>query len=333
LRDAYFVVQALNRLGATRTMEGYTNYIATVAAEAIDEIKPLYGIVPNTPLNEVIAEDLKGYLGQSPVRYGNEAAIQNQHDVYGSIIIAVMQSFIDERLPELADEGLFRRLEPMGEKAYELAFEPDAGIWEYRGRRRVHTHSALLCWVACDRLAKIADTLRLVPQSESWQVKADEIRERIFKECWSEKKKAFVAAVDTEDLDAAVLMMNELGIIEASDPRFISTVECIGRELNRNGYMLRYAAADDFGEPETAFLVIKFWYLDALVAIGRPQEAREHFEALLAVRNSYGLLSEDLCPETGQLWGNIPQTYSMAGIVNSATRLSKSWEEGIWLGS
>jgi GH15 family glucan-1,4-alpha-glucosidase len=333
LRDAYFVVQALNRLGATRTMEGYTNYIATVAAESIEEIKPLYGIVPNTPLQEIVAKDLDGYLGQKPVRYGNEAAIQNQHDVYGSIILAVMQSFMDERLPELADEGLFRRLEPMGEKAYELAFEPDAGIWEYRGRRRVHTHSALLCWVACDRLAKIAGVLRLTPQNELWQSKADVLRERIFSECWSDKKKAFVAAVGTEDLDAAVLMMNELGIIEASDPRFISTVECIGRELNRNGYMLRYAAPDDFGEPETAFLVIKFWYLDALVAIGRPDEAREHFEALLAVRNSYGLLSEDLHPETGQLWGNIPQTYSMAGIVNSATRLSKSWEEGIWLGS
>jgi GH15 family glucan-1,4-alpha-glucosidase len=332
LRDAYFVVQALNRLGATKTMEGYIGYIATVAAESVEDIKPLYGIVPNSPLDEKSAPKLQGYLGQGPVRYGNEAAVQNQHDVYGSIILAVMQSFLDERLPEMADEGMFRRLEPLGQRAAALAFEPDAGIWEYRGRRRVHTHSALLCWVACDRLAKIADGLHLQTEAKTWREQADRIRHRIYTDCWSEKRQAFTAAFDTEDLDAAVLLMNELGFISATDPKFQSTVEVIGRELTRNGHMLRYAAADDFGEPETAFLVIKFWYLDALVSIGRVDEAREHFESLLASRNCYGLLSEDLHPETGALWGNIPQTYSMAGIVNSATRLSKSWEEGIWQG-
>ncbi|MFK7964698.1 MAG: glycoside hydrolase family 15 protein [Burkholderiaceae bacterium] len=333
LRDAYFVVQALNRLGATRTMEGYIDYIATVAAGAVEDIKPLYGVVPNAPLEERVAPDLGGYLGQRPVRVGNQAAEQNQHDVYGSIILAVMQSFMDERLPQPGDEGLFRRLEPLGEQAAKLAFEPDAGIWEYRGRRRVHTHSALLCWVACDRLSRIAYGLSFAADADRWRVKADDIRNRIMKDCWSEKRQAFTAAIGTEDLDASVLLMHDLGIIEAQDPRFISTVECIGRELNRNGHMLRYAAADDFGEPETAFLVIKFWYLDALASIGRHAEARELFDSLLTSRNRYGLLSEDLHPETGVLWGNIPQTYSMAGIVNSAMRLSKSWEEGIWLGS
>lgn len=332
LRDAYFVVQALNSLGATRTMEGYIGYIATVAAESAEDIKPLYGIVPNSPLEERSASNLQGYLGQGPVRYGNEAAVQNQHDVYGSIILAVMQSFLDERLPDMADEGMFRRLEPLGQRAAAVAFEPDAGIWEYRGRRRVHTHSALLCWVACDRLSKIAHGLRLTAETKTWREQADRIRHRIFTDCWSEKRQAFTAAIDTEDLDASVLLMHELGFISATDPKFHSTVDVIGRELNRNGHMLRYAAADDFGEPETAFLVIKFWYLDALVAIGRKDEAREHFESLLACRNCYGLLSEDLHPDTGALWGNIPQTYSMAGIVNSATRLSMSWEEGIWQG-
>ncbi len=333
LRDAYFVVQALNRLGATRTMEGYIGYIATVAAGAPEDIKPLYGVVPNAPLEERVAPDLAGYLGQAPVRVGNQAAEQNQHDVYGSIVLAVMQSFMDERLPERGDEGLFRRLEPLGELAAKLAFEPDAGIWEYRGRRRVHTHSAILCWVACDRLSRIAIGLGLQPEGSRWRQEADRIRSRILTECWSEKRQAYIAAIGSEDLDASVLLMHDLGILDASDPRFISTVECIGRELNRNGHMLRYAAADDFGEPETAFLVIKFWYLDALASIGRDDEARELFESLLASRNCYGLLSEDLHPETGVLWGNIPQTYSMAGIVNSAMRLSKSWEEGIWLGS
>lgn len=333
LRDAYFVVQALNRLGATRTMEGYIDYIATVAAGPPEDIKPLYGVVPNAPLEEKVAPNLKGFEGQAPVRVGNQAAEQNQHDVYGSIVLAVMQSFMDQRLPTLGDEGLFRRLEPLGELAAKLAFEPDAGIWEYRGRRRIHTHSAILCWVACDRLARIAHGLGLEDDGGRWRIEADKIRNRILTECWSEKRQAFTAAIGTEDLDASVLLMHDLGIIEAKDPRFVSTVECIGRELNRNGHMLRYAAADDFGEPETAFLVIKFWYLDALASIDRLDEARDLFESLLSSRNRYGLLSEDLHPETGVLWGNIPQTYSMAGIVNSAMRLSKSWEEGVWLGS
>lgn len=333
LRDAYFVVQALNRLGATRTMEGYIDYIATVAAGDSESIRPLYGIVPNAALDERIAPDLAGFMGQGPVRVGNQAAEQNQHDVAGSVILAVMQSFIDERLTDMGDTALFRRLEPLGELAARKAFEPDAGIWEYRGRRRIHTHSALLCWVACDRLSRIADRLHLADESRRWRGQADSIRERILAECWSDSRQAFTAAIGSDDLDASVLLMHELGIIAADDPRFMRTVECIGRELNRHGYLLRYAAADDFGEPETAFLVVKFWYLDALASIGRRDEARALFEELLAARNHYGLLSEDIHPETGVLWGNIPQTYSMAGIVHSAMRLSQSWEEGIWLGS
>ncbi len=332
LRDAYFVVQALNRLGATRTMENYIGYIATVAAGAPGSIRPLYAVVPNTAVDEWIAPDLAGFLGQGPVRVGNQAAEQNQNDVAGSVILGVMQSFMDERLPEMGDERMFRRLEALGDMAVKTAFEPDAGIWEYRGRRRVHTHSAMLCWVACDRLARIATRLTLDDDAILWREHADAIRARILSECWSDSRQAFTAAIGSEDLDASVLLMHELGIIAADDPRYMRTVECIGRELNRNGHLLRYAAADDFGEPETAFLVVKFWYLDALASIGRRDEARAIFGELLTARNSYGLLSEDLHPETGVLWGNIPQTYSMAGIVHSAMRLSRSWEEGIWLG-
>jgi GH15 family glucan-1,4-alpha-glucosidase len=130
-----------------------------------------------------------------------------------------------------------------------------------------------------------------------------------------------------------VLLMSELGIIDANDPRFIATVDCVGRELSVNGHLLRYATADDFGLPETAFLVVKFWYLDALAAIGRRDEARELYRELVATRNTYGLLAEDLHPQTGEMWGNIPQTYSMAGLVNTAMRLSISWEEGLCRGS
>ncbi|MBB4867018.1 GH15 family glucan-1,4-alpha-glucosidase [Pseudomonas nitritireducens] len=328
LRDAYFVILALNRLGATRTMEGYIDFITTVASGGA-ELKPLYGIIPNQDLTERIEPDLAGFLNHAPVRVGNQAVEQNQHDVFGSVALAVLQSFVDERLPNPSSEGMLQLLESLAGRALHAAFEPDAGIWEYRGRQRVHTHSALLCWVACDRVARIAKRLGRSEEASGWTEKAANLRAHILAEAWSEKKQCFTGAFGHDDLDASVLLMNELGIIEADDPRFIATVDCIGRELNVNGQMLRYAAADDFGVPETAFLVVKFWYLDALAAIGRTDEARELFEQLVAARNRYGLLSEDLHPHTYELWGNIPQTYSMAGLINSAMRLSIGWEEGL----
>lgn len=332
LRDAYFVIQALNRLGATRTMERYLDFITTVASGR-GELRPLYGIVPDMDLTEHMAQDLAGFLGNAPVRIGNQAAEQVQNDVFGSVVLAVTQTFFDERLPCPGDEGLLRRLEPLAQLASERAFVPDAGIWEFRGRTRVHTHSALLCWVACDRVARIAARLGVATRAAAWQAEAERLREVILREAWNPRRNCFTGSFGGEALDASVLLLSELGLIDATDPRFVATVDCIGRELSVNGQLLRYAAPDDFGTPETAFLVVKFWYMDALAAIGRHDEARALYEELIAARNAYGLLSEDLHPYTGALWGNIPQTYSMAGLVNTATRLSISWEEGLCRGS
>ncbi|MBO3274359.1 glycoside hydrolase family 15 protein [Pseudomonas schmalbachii] len=332
LRDAYFVILALNRLGATKTMERYVDFITTVAAGDA-HLKPLYGVVPDLDLTERIEPDLAGFLGHGPVRVGNQAVEQIQHDVFGSVILAVLQSFIDERLPTPGDEAMLQMLESLATRASRFAFEPDAGIWEYRGRQRVHTHSALLCWTACDRVGRIAARLGLTQKAETWHKESQRLRDHILREAWSEKRQCFTGSFGHDDLDASVLLMNELGIIEASDPRFIATVDCVGRELNVNGHLLRYATADDFGVPETAFLVVKFWYLDALAAIGRRDEARALYGELVAARNTYGLLSEDLHPHTGEMWGNIPQTYSMAGLINTAMRLSISWEEGLCRGS
>ncbi|MDF3845528.1 glycoside hydrolase family 15 protein [Pseudomonas citronellolis] len=331
LRDAYFVVLALNRLGATKTMERYVDFITTVAVEGA-ELRPLYGVVPAMDLTERIEPDLAGFLGHAPVRVGNQAVEQVQHDVFGSVVLAVLQSFVDQRLPHPGDEGMLRLLESLAERAARNAFVPDAGIWEYRGRQRVHTHSAMLCWAACDRVARIAARLGHGESAARWRKEATRIREGILREAWSEQRQSFTGSFGVDDLDASVLLMHELGLIEADDPRFVATVDCIGRELNVNGHLLRYAAADDFGVPETAFLVVKFWYLDALAAIGRRDQARELYAELLAARNSFGLLSEDLHPHTGEMWGNIPQTYSMAGLINTAMRLSMSWEEGLCRG-
>jgi GH15 family glucan-1,4-alpha-glucosidase len=261
------------------------------------------------------------------VRVGNNAAIQEQHDVYGSVMLAATQMFVDERLPRMGDETLFRRLEPIGELAYQTALQPDAGIWEYRGRTRIHTYSAALCWAACDRLGQIATNLKIEPRARYWSRRAHQLRRDILKRAWNAKKGAFAGALDDPELDASVLRIAEVGLVPACDPRFASTCKVIGEKLIRNGRIMRYTADDDFGAPETAFLACNFWYIEALVAIGRRDEAREFFVGLLDRRNSFGLLSEDIHPQTGALWGNFPQTYSMAGIINAATRLSEKWED------
>jgi GH15 family glucan-1,4-alpha-glucosidase len=329
LRDAYFVVHALNQLSTTRTMEDYLSYVTTVAAQLSEPLGPVHSIVPGEPLDEVVAKGLPGFLGMGPVRISNNAALQIQHDVYGSVILAATQMFVDERLPRMGDEAMFKRLEPIGELAFDSALKPDAGIWEYRGRKRVHTYSAALCWAACDRLGRIAASLGLHSRARFWSRRANSLRREILKRAWSETRGAFVGALDDPELDASVLRLAEIGLVLPRDPRFVSTCDVIGDRLLRNGRIMRYTSDDDFGAPETAFLACNFWYIEALAAIGRRDEAREFFVGLLDRRNSFGLLSEDIHPQTGALWGNFPQTYSMAGIINSATRLSEKWED-VW---
>ena len=242
-------------------------------------------------------------------------------------MLAATQSFFDHRLSSPGDESLFRRLETLGHKALSKWCEPDAGLWEFRNRQHVHTFSALMCWAACDRLARIARRLSLGERQRFWRQEAEKIRSAILEQAWCDKRNSFVGVLGGGELDASLLLMGDLGFVRFSDPRFIGTVETLEKELRRGNYLFRYAAEDDFGRPETSFNVCTFWFIDALAGIGRREKARELFETMLAARNHVGLLSEDVDPATGELWGNYPQTYSMVGLINSAMRLSKTWEE------
>jgi GH15 family glucan-1,4-alpha-glucosidase len=260
---------------------------------------------------------------------GNQAFEHAQHDVYGNIVLGASQAFHDHRLFRRADRRDFELLERVGEQAWRLHDQPDAGMWELRTRARVHTSSSLMCWAACDRLAKAAVTLALPERAAHWRERAERVRARILEAAWSEQRRAFVESFGGKDLDASVLLMAEVGFLDARDPRFVSTVEALERTLGDGPFMRRYEAADDFGLPQTAFNVCAFWRVDALARIGRREQAREHFEALLAHRNPLGLLSEDIDPRTGRLWGNFPQTYSMVGIVNGAMQLSVPWDRAV----
>ena len=328
IRDAYFVVNALNRLGATRTMERYLTFIIEIIKGAEDgRLKPLYRIDGQLAPDEYTAECLSGYRGMKPVRVGNQAHTQVQHDVYGAAILAAPQVFFDRRLVRSGDEDLFPLLEKLGEQAATLFDQPDAGIWELRGKMRVHTFSSVMCWAGCDRLAKIARHLGRAERAKYWRAHADRMRAVIYDRSWNKALGSFSGTMEGDTLDASLLRLHEVGFVSADDPRFIGTVSAIERGLKRGDFIYRYTEQDDFGTPENAFIVCTFWYINALAAMGRTDEARALFEKVLAHRNPHGLLSEDIDPKTGELWGNFVQTYSMVGIIDSAIRLSVGWDQ------
>ena len=328
LRDSLFVVHALNALGVTRTMEGYLNYIVNIVAASEDGyLQPVFGIAQDKCLDEAVMDWLIGYREMGPVRVGNNAYTQVQNDGYGSVVLACAQMFFDQRLSRRGDAALFHRLEKLGKQAVRRWKQPDAGPWEFRSKENVHTHSSVMCWAACDRLAKIAKQTGLMKRAAYWSSKAEPIRLEILKRAWNPQLDSFVTTFGGDSVDATLLLLPQLGLIAADDPRYTTTVTRIEQELRRGPYLLRYAVADDLGVPQVAFNACTFWYIDALAALGRKEEARELFENMLAARNPLGLLSEDIDPESGELWGNFPQTYSMVGLIHSAMNLSQPWED------
>jgi GH15 family glucan-1,4-alpha-glucosidase len=327
LRDAFFVVRALNSISEVATMEEYLRWLMNVVIRSGGgHIQPLYGIGQEEKLPEQIMEHLPGYRGMGPVRVGNQAQEHFQHDVYGNILLGAAQAFHDHRLLRRAGRAEFAHMEAVGEQAFKIYDTPDAGMWELRTRARIHTSSALMSWAACDRLAKIASALGLPERIRHWRERADMIRGRILKESWNEQRQAFAESFGGRDLDASALLMAEVNMIDPNDARFVATVDALEKSLCDGPYMRRYEAADDFGKPETAFNICTFWRIDALARIGRKAQAREIFEVMLKSRNHVGLLSEDTHPVTGEMWGNFPQTYSMVGTINAAVRLSAPWD-------
>lgn len=333
LRDSYFTVSALNQLGATGTMEQYLQYIVNIVASMEDDkaLQPVFCINGQPDMPERIVEGLAGYRGMGPVRIGNQAAQQIQHDVYGAVVLAAKQMFFDERIFRKGDITFFRLLEKVGERAKANYNQPDAGLWELRNTSYVHTFSSIMCWAATDRLSRIAEKLGLSDRQHYWRGIADKIHLEINERGFNKTMNTYTAAWDGSTLDASLLLACELGFVKGSDSRFIGTLKAVEEHLKPEGsrYLFRYVVEDDFGAPENAFTICSFWYIDALAAAGRKQEARSLFEELLGKTNHLGLLSEDLDPKTGELWGNYPQTYSLVGIINSALRLSKTWEESL----
>lgn len=219
LRDAYFVVRTLNRLGYVETMEDFVAYIGNIVGSSADGyLQPVYGIGLESRLSESQVPGVKGYRGNQPVRIGNQAYQHDQHDGYGSVVLAITQAFFDRRLRQPAGEHTFHRLETIGDQAFAMHNVPDAGLWEFRTKARVHTHSSVMCWAACDRLARIASHLALAERATHWQARADRIRETILSEAWNEKLGSFTASFGGDEIDASLLLMHEVGFVRPDDP-------------------------------------------------------------------------------------------------------------------
>lgn len=330
LRDSYFTVNALNRLGATHTMEYFVRFLMdAVVGQDAGNLEPLYPITTGGDVREWTAEHLSGFRGMGPVRIGNAAAGQRQNDCFGSIVLSAAQLFWDRRVSAPGNIDLYKRLRPLGDAALAKALEPDSGVWEYRTRHSIHTYSAAMCWAAVHRLGLIADRVGLGDEADAWHARANHLKNEILKravtaEGW------ISGALNSEIADASVLLLPQIGVLPANHEAFLRTLAICEERLIRNGFVLRYNEADDFGPPSTAFLVCTNWYIDALAASGNSAHSRELFENLLTRRNAAGLFSEDIDPASGELWGNFPQTYSQVGTILTAHRLSRSWEQGLW---
>ncbi len=324
-RDGYFTADALCRLGDVRSIERFVAFVLGVADQTNDSrLVPIYDIDGGPIPLEHFAECLPGYRGMGPVRVGNKASEQAQHDLYGEAVLSADALFRAQGSGG-GDKTLFRRLERFGEHAARLYDQPDAGLWELRGAARVHTFSSVMCWVACDRLSKYADALKLKDRAQYWGSRAATIHAEISRRSWNATLNAFTATMEGDSLDASLLLMPRLGFLPADDPRFVSTVIAIENQLKHGDFVYRYVERDDFGYPENAFLVCTFWYIEALAAMGgaRREQARVLFEKVLAARNRHGLLAEDLDTRTLEQWGNFPQTYCMAGIIDCAMALAE----------
>ena len=327
LRDAFFVVRALNSLSEVDTMEHYMRYLANVVGNAPDgHLQPVYGVALERRLEEHEIPGLAGYRGMGPVRVGNQAYEHLQHDVYGNVDSGHDPGLLRPPPAAAGDDAGFHAARARRRAGLSRHATPDASMWELRTRERVHTTSALMCWAACDRLARIAVRLQRPERAASV---ADARR----RDPRGDREPA--PGMRAQQLHGQLRRFGRRGGAAADGGSRVPARERSAFRRHGGGNRAAAAprpasvplrAADDFGLPTTAFNICTFWYIDALARIGRRDEARELFGHMLACRNHLGLLSEDTDPETGEAWGNYPQTYSLVGIINAATRLSEGWD-------
>jgi GH15 family glucan-1,4-alpha-glucosidase len=324
LRDAAFVVEALRRVGHLAEGEAFVSFLRDVAEAG--PLQPLYGIGGERELVEQHLDHLEGFCGSKPVRIGNAAYLQKQHDLMGEMILCLDTITSDPRVVIEETEPILRMVERFVSEAMVAVETDDTGLWEYRTFPNRYTFSHVLCWVAASRGAKLVRRLGRDTLALEWEAWADTYREEILDRAYNKELGFFTQVLNGRFPDASNLLLPTLGIIDPRDQRFISTVEAYERLLVEDGLMLRYRHHDDFGATTSAFSICSFWWAEALAMVGRLEDACGLFERLMTHANCVGLFSEDIEPRTGMLLGNFPQAYTHVGLINTAVTISELLE-------
>lgn len=325
LRDAAFVVEALRRLSHLAEGEAFVRFLRDVAEQG--PLQPVYGIGGERELPEQHLDHLAGFAEGRPVRVGNAAYLQKQHDLMGEMVLCLETLFTDVRVVVEEDaDDVFGLVERFVQDAIAAAPLDDTGMWEFRTRLRPHTFSKVLCWVAAHRGARLATLKGRTDLARSWNRWAEQQQHAILDAAYSHELGFFTQALGGEHADASLLLLPTFGIIDARDPRFVSTVRAYERILVDDGLMLRYRHNDDLGETTSAFSVCSFWWVEALAMMGELDKAVDLFNRLLTYANPLGLFSEDIDPKTGRLLGNFPQAYTHVGLIHAAVTIGELLE-------
>lgn len=327
LRDSFYTLGAFRLLGHFEEREQFLQYLLNIASSSRElELAPLYAIDGKPCPAEQILDHWAGFHGEGPVRIGNGAATHQQHDVFGEMVLALTPMFLDARFRDQITPPLLDLVERLARRAIGVAGKPDAGIWEYRSNWRPQTFSSLMCWAAADRASRIAKRHR--PESSAeLEAAAAKIRADLLQYGVDSTRGCLTADYGGSEVDAALLQAVTLHLLPPDDPRMRATVDAVRADLEHAGWLRRYRTKDDFGVPAVAFTLCTFWLVEALARLGRVEEARLVMERVRDVHAPLGLLSEDIDPVTGQMWGNYPQAYSHVGLIHGAFAVAPRWPE------
>ncbi|WP_419698412.1 glycoside hydrolase family 15 protein [Mucilaginibacter sp. NFX135] len=331
LRDTYYVITALNHIGHFEEMEKYFSYVTDISFSEDDRYQPLYGITGKRKLVEEILTDLEGYMGNQPVRIGNQAYEHIQNDIYGQVMISLLPLYTDHRFVFSERKDSVRWIESLLNKIDRTIDEKDAGIWEFRNMANIHCYSNLFQWAgasAAEKMARTIDNKELID-------KAIELKERAaahIESCYDPVRKVYTNSAGSSNLDASTLQLIMMNYLDPESQKAKDHLLALEKELRTpNGLFYRYLYTDDFGKPKTTFLICAFWYVEALASVGRLDDAQREFANLLQYSNHLLLFSEDVDEQDGSQWGNFPQAYSHVGLMNAAYRIAIKLDRPIFL--
>lgn len=331
LRDSFYVLTSLSHIGHFEEMERYFYYLSDISTAEDKRYQPLYGITGERNIKEHTLDHLSGYLGEQPIRIGNQAYEHIQNDIYGQFLISMLPLYTDHRFVFSERSDSLKWIETVLAKIEATIDEKDAGIWEFRNIANVHCYSNLFQWAGASAALKMAKTIGNIDFENRAKGLIDKAAAHI-EACYDPERKVYTHAVGSKYLDASTLQLIMMNYLDPKSDRAKDHLIALEQELKtEDGLFYRYLHHDDFGKPKSTFLICAFWYVEALACVGRMEEAIQEFENIIQYCNHLLLFSEDVDAKTGSQWGNFPQAYSHVGLMNAAYRIAMKLDKPIFL--